>query len=151
MPRYSKKPWFHPLGWMQSNAMGYATVVPLLMCAVIYPWRFRVTRYWERQRDTDGDIARQRAIKTYREIERHYKREMTLAHPMYKDDFHPDHSTIAHVDSTSWFVGLTDHEAAYWRSHTRDVQRCQQLLDEMAELKKKIESEGGNVADAWDA
>ena len=91
---------------------------------------------------------KQRAIRQYREIERHYKRELNYMHPMMRDEQWPNHSIAATAMASSFYYATVDSEFQYWRSHARDVKRAQQLLDEIRELKKKIEAEGGSIQEA---
>lgn len=148
MPRYPSRVWYHPLQVLASNPTGWPFLTTAIALIAVFPFRYKISRYYERQRDHPGDVWRAKAVRHYREIERGYKRQWHFNHAMYKDEQYPNHSTTASQGASMIMAGVTDSEHMYWHSHARDVKRAQTLLEEISALREKVEAEGTTLAAA---
>ena len=144
MVRYPKRPWFHPAGFMSHNPAGYTIGVFCISMLACYPWRHKIARYYERQRDPPGQAVRQQAVRHYKHLEAMWKREILYKQPFVNEE-QPYARIGQHVTSTSFLIGIVDTELDYWTSHQRDVQRAAKLTDELRELKAR---QGNAVAAA---
>jgi hypothetical protein len=136
MPRYPVRPWWHPLQFMASAPTAYPIVGIVLITGSMFPFRYKIANYWERQRDTMSQPTKSKAIKQYRELERMYKREALFRLPLAQED-NPGARNQIQQQQTSFQIGVTDAEVHYWRSHQHDVMRAAKLQDEIKELKAK--------------
>lgn len=137
MVRYAKRPWFHPLGFMASAPTSYAPMLVLIGLCVTFPARYRISEYFERQRDGPHIEIRQKAVKYYNEMERMHRRQAMINQENIQDDNMP-HRLSAQMSIESIRKGRTDQEFDYWHAHQRDAMRAEKLLGEVRELKQKL-------------
>ena len=152
MTRYPKRPWYHPIAFVNSVGNIPLMFFPFAACFFIFPFRFIVADYWEKRTQTDYGLLRQTAIAEYADIEMEYKRQVSYGHPTmdWAENVNPHSIETARRGSSAVYMANTFSEQTYWRNHARDVQRSQQLLDEIKLLKEKIQREGGTVAEQWE-
>lgn len=135
MPRYPVRPWFHPLQFMGSYPHCYPFMVGMMVMTGLFPYRYHIARYYERQKDTTGQYLRGKTVRIYREIERMYRREFQWRNMVNEDQRHTRISLF--VQQSSFMLGQTDAEFQYWQSHQRDVMRAKKLQEEIASMKAR--------------
>lgn len=135
--RYPSRPWFHPLALMAQNPSGYAALISFLAVGVMFPWRYKIGRYHERQSGSAAQCLKQKTIRFYREIENMYTREALWKHPMWVSDETPMTKNIALAFWSGVNQGHGDSEHAYWSCYQRDMVRARRLIDEIDELRAK--------------
>ncbi len=134
--RYPRRPWWHPMAIMAHNPSGYTIGGMCISMLAVYPWRHKISRYYERQRDTPGQAVRQQAVRHYKHLEAMWKREILYKQPMVNEE-QPASKIGQSVIGTSLLIGIVDSELDYWTSHQKDVQRAAKLTDELRELKAR--------------
>lgn len=136
MPRYPVRPWWHPLYFMATNPHGYTISVIAGGLCLLYPWRHKLARYYERQRDSPAMAARQNAVRNYKHLEMMLKREILFKQPMVNEE-QPYARIGQAVQQTSLMIGATDGELDYWNSHQRDMMRAAKLTSEIREIRRR--------------
>ena len=136
MPRYPVRPWWHPKTWMASIPFMYPTLILGLWVAFLFPWRYKISRYYERQQDSAGQAMKGRSVRLYRELERMHRRELTFARNPINDELFGTRASLP-VQATSFQKGQTDAEWQYWESHQKDVMRVRKLQQEIEDLKAR--------------
>ena len=134
MARYPVRPWYHPVQFMASSPIGYACLTVVIPMCILFPWRYKISRFFERQKDSPQQCLRQKAIRTYRELERMYRREAMYKHPFILGENEPNKNATTQ-QATSFQIGVTDQERQYWDSHMKDVTRAARLQDEIKALR----------------
>lgn len=137
MVRYANRPWYSPLGFMASAPTSYAPMLVLISVVAVWPFRYRISEYFERQRDGPHIELRQKAVKYYNEMERMHRRQVMVNQENIQDDNMP-HRLSAHMSVEAIRQGRTDQEYDYWHAHQRDALRAEKLLGEVRELKQKL-------------
>ncbi|KAK7194891.1 hypothetical protein NESM_000410600 [Novymonas esmeraldas] len=141
MVRYAQRPWYSPLGFMATTPTAYAPMLTCIAVAAIFPLRYQLSEYFERQRDGPHIDMRHKAVKYYAEMERMHRRQTLVNLESMQDDNAPHrHSSVMSVESIQG--GHLDQEYNYWYAHERDAIRAEKLMLEIRELKAKIAGEG---------
>lgn len=139
MVRYAQRPWFHPIGFMSYAPSSYAFLLVVTGVTAAFPFRYRISEYFERQRDGPHVEMRQKAVKYYNEMERMHRRQALInLENMQDDNFGGRQSATLMTEALR--VGHLDQEQNYWHAHQRDTIRAEKLLEEIRELKAKIAS-----------
>lgn len=137
MVRYVQRPWYTPLGLMATSPTAYAPLMVGMAVVLVFPLRYHISEYFERQRDGPHVELRQKAVKYYTEMERMHRRQALVNLDSMQDDNGPHRLTAAmSVDALQ--LGQTDQEYNYWYAHERDAMRAEKLLLEIRELKAKM-------------
>lgn len=137
MARYPVRPWWHPLGMMAQNPAGYPWFIVSAFILLVFPWRYKISRYYERQRDSAGQCLRLKAIRMYHEIECMYRRETMWKHPMWMTDDSPLNRNHAIGMASNVALGHGEGEQSYWNAHQKDMVRAARLIEEIEELRAK--------------
>jgi hypothetical protein len=137
MVYYPQRKWYHPLRFLASNPGGYVVGIYWGTLCLIYPWRHKIARYHERQRDTTASAPRTLAVRYYKHLEMMLKREALYKQPMIMDE-QPFARLAQSVLATSHQFGIVDTELDYWNSHQKDLMRAAKLTDELREIKARI-------------
>ncbi|GET88354.1 hypothetical protein, conserved [Leishmania tarentolae] len=140
MVRYVQRPWFSPLGFMASSPTGYPFMMVCIAVGIIFPFRYQISDYFERQRDGVHVEMRRKAVKYYAEMERMHRRQALVNLESMQDDNAP-HRLSAVLSVESIQAGNLDQEYNYWYAHERDAIRAEKLMMEIRELKAKMAAE----------
>ncbi len=136
MPRYPVRPWCHPLTFMATMPMVYPVVLFTFWTLLIFPFRYKIARFYERQQDIASQAIKGKAVRVYRELERFHRREMTTPkNPLFDENMSTRMSLPMTMNSIA--TGKTDSELMYWESHQRDVMRMRKLQQEIEDLKAR--------------
>ncbi|KAL7700882.1 hypothetical protein N2W54_007940 [Lotmaria passim] len=141
MVRYVQRPWYSPLGFMATAPSSYVWFMAAAAVVAVFPFRYQLSEYFERQRDGPHVELRHRAVKYYSEMERMHRRQALVNLDNMQDDNSP-HRLSASVSVDAIKVGDLDQEYNYWYAHARDAARAEKLMMEIRELKAKIAEEG---------
>ena len=137
MPRYPSRPFWHPKQIMATLPFCYPVITVSIGLCMIWPFRYKISRYYERQTDTAAQALKGKAVRLYREIERMHRREMTLGrNPATEQILGTQMSLPAQM--ISFQRGQTDAEYQYWESHQKDVMRARRLQQEIEDLKARV-------------
>ncbi|KAG5505750.1 hypothetical protein JKF63_05086 [Porcisia hertigi] len=137
MVRYVQRPWYSPLGFMASSPTAYAPIMICVAITAIFPLRYHISEYFERQRDGPHIELRHKAVKYYSEMERMHRRQALVNLESIQDDNAPHRlSGVLSVESIQ--AGSLDQEYNYWYAHERDAIRAEKLMMEIRELKAKM-------------
>lgn len=139
MVRYTQRPWFNPIGFMNSAPSSYAFLMVIVGVVGAFPFRYAISEYFERQRDGPHVEIRQRAVKYYTEMERMHRRQALVNLENMQDDNFGGRNS-ATITTEALRVGHLDQEQNYWFAHQRDAIRAEQLLAEINELKQKVKN-----------
>lgn len=137
MVRYAKRPWFTPLGFMASSPTSYAPMLVFISLCALWPFRYHLSEFFERQKDGPHVELRQKAVSYYSEMERMHRRQAMVNQENLQDDNAP-HRLSAQMSIEAIRQGRTDQEYDYWYAHQRDTIRAEKLLGEVRELKQKL-------------
>lgn len=141
MVRYVQRPWYSPLGFMASSPSSYSWMIGLLAVVGVFPFRYQVSEYFERQRDGPHVEIRHKAVKYYTEMERMHRRQALVNLDNMQDDNGP-HRLSASISVDAIKIGELDQDYNYWYAHERDAIRAEKLMMEIRELKAKMAAEG---------
>lgn len=141
MVRYVQRPWFSPLGFMAAAPSSYVWFMCGAAVVAVFPFRYQLSEYFERQRDGPHVELRHKAVKYYSEMERMHRRQALVNLDNMQDD-NPGHRLSASMAVDSLKTGDLDQEYNYWYAHQRDAIRAEKLMMEIRELKAKIAAEG---------
>lgn len=141
MVRYVQRPWYSPLGFMASSPSSYSWMLCAIAVTVVFPFRYQLSEYFERQREGPHVEIRHKAVKYYTEMERMHRRQALVNLDNMQDDNSP-HRLSASISVDALKVGELDQEYNYWYAHQRDAMRAEKLMMEIRELKAKIAAEG---------
>lgn len=136
MPRYPQRPWYSPLGSMATGPHIYAMQLFSLGFIIFYPFRYRLSEWYERQSLSPDCQLRGKAVAYYHEMERQHKRQAMVNNPILMNDFGQNTSATMSADALK--SGITDFEFQYWHAHQRDAMRAEKLVEEVKELQAKI-------------
>ncbi|CAD2220998.1 hypothetical protein AGDE_01619 [Angomonas deanei] len=140
MVRYVQRPWYSPLGFMASAPTSYVPLMVVTSLALIFPMRYRLSEYFERQKNGPHIENRQKAVKYYNELERMHRRQaMQNLENMQNDN--SGHRNSVRLAEGGIRFGMVDDEMQYWRNYQSDALRAEKLLAEIRELKSKMASE----------
>ncbi|CCW62973.1 unnamed protein product [Phytomonas sp. EM1] len=140
MVRYAQRPWYNPLGYMAASPAAYVSMVFMISLTAVWPFRYRISEYFERQRAGPHVEIRQKAVMYYNEIERMHRRQAMVNQENLQNDNSGQRLQAAMV-AEALKMGHADQEYNYWYAHQRDAIRAEKLLLEIEELKRKIASE----------
>ncbi|KAG8344536.1 hypothetical protein ERJ75_000279800 [Trypanosoma vivax] len=141
MVRYAKRPWYTPLGFMNSSPQSYGALLVISGVAVTFPFRYKMSEYFERQRDGPHVELRRKAVIYYNELERMHRRQALQNQANIQDDDSP-HRISSTLQAESLRMGHIDQEYNYWHAHQRDAIRAEKLLAEVKELQKRLGQTG---------
>lgn len=144
MVRYAQRPWYTPIGFMNSSPASFMPMVAVLGFLIVWPVRYRVSEFFERQRDGPHIEARHKAVRYYQEMERMHRRQTLNNLECMQQDNSP-HRVSASMSAEALRIGNTDQEFNYWYAHQRDAIRAEKLLKEVRELKSKIAAAEGSA------
>ncbi|CCW70319.1 unnamed protein product [Phytomonas sp. Hart1] len=137
MVRYAQRPWYNPLGCMASSPPAYVFLVFFTGLTLVWPIRYRISEYFERQRAGPHVELRQKAVMYYNEIEKMHRRQALVNQENLQND-NSGHRQQALMVAESLRMGHIDQEYNYWFAHQRDAIRAEKLLLEIKELKAKL-------------
>ncbi|KAH9597682.1 hypothetical protein LSM04_007438 [Trypanosoma melophagium] len=137
MVRYVKRPWYTPLGFMNYAPQSYAPLLMALSVAVTFPLRYKLSEYFERQRDGPHVELRRKAVLYYSEMERMHRRQALQNQANLQED-NSTHRLSATLQAEALRMGHVDQEYNYWYAHQRDAIRAEKLLTEVKELQARI-------------
>lgn len=122
---------------MSSSPTSYVPM--MVVCGVLAAWpaRYRISEYFERQRDGPHVEIRQKAVKFYSEMERMHRRQALVNQENMQDDNFGGRNS-ATLMTEALRIGHLDQEQNYWHAHQRDSMRAEKLLEEIRELKTKL-------------
>lgn len=126
---------------MATAPSSYVWLMAAAAVVAVFPFRYQLSEYFERQRDGPHVELRHRAVKYYSEMERMHRRQALVNLDNMQDDNSP-HRLSASVSVDAIKVGDLDQEYNYWYAHARDAARAEKLMMEIRELKAKIAEEG---------
>lgn len=140
MVYYPQRPWWHWKSFLASNPAGYTIGILWGGLCLVYPFRHRISRYHERQRDTTASAPRTLAVRYYKHLEWMLKREILYKQPMVNEEM-PFARLGQSVAATSYAFGFVDSELDYWNSHQKDMMRAAKLTEELREIKMRLDAE----------
>ncbi|KPA78262.1 hypothetical protein ABB37_06413 [Leptomonas pyrrhocoris] len=140
MVRYVQRPWYSPLGLMATNTPSYVWFMCASAVIAVFPFRYQISEYFERQHAGPHVELRHKAVKYYSEMERMHRRQALVNLDNMQDDNAP-HRLSASMAVDSLKTGDLDQEYNYWYAHARDAARAEKLMIEIRELKAKIAAE----------
>jgi len=137
MPRYPVRPFYHPKQILASMPFAYPFFFMITATAVLFPFRYKISRYYERASNVRPQGLKGKAVRLYREMERMQRREMTFkGNPVYEEN--PGTRMALPVEMRAINTGMTDYEFQYWESHQKDVMRARKLQQEIEDLKARV-------------
>ncbi|EAN93440.1 hypothetical protein C3747_99g851c [Trypanosoma cruzi] len=137
MVRYAKRPWYTPVGFMSYAPHSYAALLVFVGTTAVFPFRYKISEYFERQRDGPHVELRRKAVLYYNEIERMHRRQaLQNLSSMQEDD--SSHRLSATLQGEALRMGHVDQEYNYWYAHQRDALRAEKLLAEVRELQERV-------------
>ncbi|KEG15530.1 hypothetical protein DQ04_00051250 [Trypanosoma grayi] len=137
MVRYAKRPWFTPIGFMNYAPHSYAPLMMVIGVAATFPFRYKISEYFERQRDGPHVELRRKAVLYYNEMERMHRRQALQNQYSVQDD-DSGHRMSATLQGEALRMGHVDQEYNYWHAHQRDALRAEKLLSEVRELQARL-------------
>nr|CCC93337.1 unnamed protein product [Trypanosoma congolense IL3000] len=137
MVRYAKRPWYTPIGFMSYSPHAYAPLLVVAGVAATFPFRYKISDYFERQRDGPHVELRRKAVMYYNEIERMHRRQALQNQANVQED-DASHRLSATLNAESMRMGHVDQEYNYWHAHQRDALRAEKLLSEVRELQQRL-------------
>ena len=137
MPRYPVRPFYHPKQILATMPFAYPFIFMMVSAAVLFPFRYKISRFYERQSNTRNQGLKGKAVRLYREMERMQKRETTFkGNPVYEENVGTRMSLP--VQQHAFQKGMTECEFQYWESHQKDVMRARKLQQEIEDLKSRV-------------
>lgn len=121
--------------------MPYGPLTTIIGVAAVWPFRYHISEYFERQREGPHIEIRRKAVQYYQEIERMHRRQAMVNQENLWDDNMP-HRNTANISSEAMRKGFPDMEQSYWLAHQRDAMRAEKLLQEVRALKAKVGADG---------
>ncbi|RNF15421.1 uncharacterized protein Tco025E_05581 [Trypanosoma conorhini] len=141
MVRYAQRPWYTPIGFMSSAPHSYAGLLIAFGVAAVFPFRYKMSEYFERQRDGPHVELRRKAVMYYNEMERMHRRQaLQNLSSLQEDD--SGHRLSATLQGEALRMGHVDQEYNYWYAHQRDALRAEKLLTEVKELQARVSEAG---------
>lgn len=104
-----------------------------------FPLRYKISDYFERQRDGPHVELRRKAVLYYNEVERMHRRQALQNQANVKDD-DSSHRISSTLQAEALRLGHMDQEYNYWHAHQRDALRAEKLLAEVRELQERLNS-----------
>ena len=135
MPRYPIRPRFHPIEFMSHSPHLFPLYYLIGVTVVLFPFRYRLARFYERQRQSPQTKMKGSAVKYYRDIEFKYRRESWWRHIMWSNEGDYKAALVADVMNHEIREGSVHADSLYWRAHQKDVQRAGRLAKEIGELR----------------
>lgn len=121
---------------MAAAPHSYAMQVYSLGFIIFFPFRYRISEWYERQSLSPDSFLRQKAVNYYQNMDRSHKRQAMMNNPLLLDDFNGN--THARMTADAMKAGVLDYEYSYWIAHQRDAMRAEKLVEEVRELQAKI-------------
>ena len=135
MPRYPLRPRWHPIEMISHSPHLVGPFMFAAVTIVLWPFRYRIARFYDRQRQSPQTKMKAAAVKYYRDIEYKYRKEAWWRHALWSDD--GDWGTARVMDAMQHELreGSIGMDSLYWRAHQKDVQRASRLASEIKELR----------------
>eukprot|EP00759_Apiculatamorpha_spiralis_P010564 PhF_6_TR17318/c0_g1_i1/m.26536 len=147
MVRHAQRSIFTPLGIMAHAPNGWVLCVVFSFMLVTWPWRYRIARYLEMHKGSPQQGLKSKAIFYYLGLDRMHRRAAGWMSWTYNcGEDHMEAKIMAHQNSTSIQMGVTDTEEMYWMAYKRDVQRAERLVEEIRDLKIKTGAKPATAA-----